>query len=102
MGAVVDMTGRVLEPGETVTETAGQQAARAKFDRVWHSAPDIAREIADREGLFYPHVVEMIVHSLLQEAAQASEKHEDAASVLEFIGSCFYSDDDDSDSSESS
>ena len=102
MGTVVDMTGRVLEAGETVDKTAGEQRLDALFRRVWDSAPDIAREIAERENLYYPHVVEMLVHSLLQEALQASEKHEDAAAVLDFIGRCFFNTDDDSDSSESS
>ena len=101
MGAVVDMTGRVLEPGETVTLTADEQATSAKFDQLWHSAPDIVREIAERENLFYPHVVEVIVHSLLQEAVQAADRHEPAREVLEFIERSIFASDDSTDSSPS-
>ena len=102
MGAVVDMTGRVLDPGETVTETLSDQAVAAKYREVWDSVPDLVREIAEREGLFYPDVVETVVHSLLQEAVEASETHDAARGVLEFIERCFFAPAGDDDSSESS
>jgi len=84
------MTGRVLEPGETVTETADVQATMAAYRRVWGDVPGIVREIAESEGLFYPHVAETVVHSLLQEAVQASDTHESAREVLECIRRKFY------------
>jgi hypothetical protein len=104
MGAVVDMTGRVLEAGETVTQTAAEQAVQAQFEQLWRDAPDIVREISDSEELFYPHVVETIVHSLLQEAVQAAAAgHEPAREVLEFIERKFFTlPDDSTDSSPSS
>ena len=100
--SVVDMTGRVLEPGETVTETADEQATMAAYRRVWDDVPGIVREIAESEDLFYPHVAETVVHSLLQEASQASDKHESAREVLECIRRRFYPSADPCDSSESS
>jgi hypothetical protein len=104
MGELVDMTGRVLEAGETVTLTAGEQATNAQFEQLWRETPDIVREIAKREDLFYPHVVEIIVHSLLQEAVQAAASgHEPAVEVLEFIERKFFTlPDDSTDSSPSS
>ena len=100
MGEVVDMTGRVLAAGESVDKYRAEQEALAPYRAAWDEAVELARYVADRHGLEYPEAVELIVHSLLQEAYQASEKHERAAEVLEFIGGCFYSTD--SDSSESS
>ena len=90
MGAVVDMTGRVLAEGEDVTETAGEQLERAVMREHWLEVPAIVREWADGSGLEYPDAVELMVHSLLSEAVQAAEEHERAAQVLRFIGSRFF------------
>ena len=94
MGAVVDMTGRVLAEGEDVTETAGEQLERAVMREHWLEVPVIVREWADASGLQYPDAVELMVHSLLSEAVQAAEKHERAVEVVEFIRSRFFAEED--------
>lgn len=91
--SVVDMTGRVLEAGETVTETLEQQQFTAAYRDFWNSVPDMVRYLADQKGFEYPDCAELIIHSLLQEAVQASEKHDRAAEVVEFIRSSFYTSD---------
>ena len=93
MGSVVDMTGRVLDAGEEITATAAEQLERAELREIWDSVPEIVREWADGHDLQYPAAVELMVHSLLTEALGASEKHERAAQVLEFIRSRFFADD---------
>ena len=52
MGAVVDMTGRVL--GRNRTETAAEQAVQAQFEQLWHDAPDIVRTQIDSTTLSRP------------------------------------------------
>ena len=93
MGSVVDMTGRTLVEGEEVTGTAAEQLERAELREIWESVPEIVREWADGYDLQYPAAVELMVHSLLAEAEGASEKHERAGQVLEFIRSRFFADD---------
>ena len=92
MGSVVDMTGRTLVEGEDVTATAGEQLERAELREIWESVPEIVREWADSYELQYPAAVELMVHSLLTEALGASEKHERAGQVLEFIRERFFAD----------
>ena len=94
MGSVVDMTGRELDAGEDVTATAGEQLERAELREIWESVPEIVREWADGHDLQYPAAVELMVHSLLAEAEGASEKHERAAQVLEFIRERFFAEED--------
>jgi hypothetical protein len=94
MGSVVDMTGRTLVEGEEITATAGEQLERAELREIWESVPEIVREWADGHELQYPAAVELMVHSLLTEALGASEKHERAGQVLEFIGSRFFAGED--------
>ena len=62
---VMDMTGRVLEQGEEITENAREQAERAELHEIWASVPEIVREWADGHNLEYPAAVELMVHSLL-------------------------------------
>ena len=100
MGEVVDMTGRVLDAGETVTEWRSEQEAKAALRAAFDDAPDLARYVAEQHDLRYCDAVNVIVHSLLQEAVQASEEHELAREVLESVGSRFFGAN--SDSSESS
>jgi hypothetical protein len=88
------MTGRELDAGEEVTGTAAEQLERAELREIWDSVPEIVREWADGHELQYPAAVELMVHSLLTEALGASEKHERAAKVLEFIGSRFFAGED--------
>ena len=90
---VMDMTGRVLEQGEEITENAREQAERAELHDIWHSSPEIVREWADGHDLEYPFAVEVMVHSLLSEAQQGAKKHERAAQVLEFVRSRFFAED---------
>lgn len=96
MGAqVLDMTGRELSPGESVTEYRSEQQEAAEARDFWDSVPDMVRYLADNQfdHLDYPDVVELVVHSLLTEAEQAAEEHERAADVLEFIRGRFFSPD---------
>ena len=90
MGSVVDMTGRELDAGEEVTGTAAEQLERAELREIWESVPEIVRDWADSCDLQYPAAVELMVHSLLTEALGASEKHERAGQVLEFIRLRFF------------
>ena len=71
-----------------------QQAAEAR--EFWQEVPAMIRCLADDsfDTLGYPDVVELVVHSLLTEAEQASEKHDRAAEVLEFIRERFFASDD--------
>jgi len=97
MGAtVVDMTGRELAPGESMTADRFEQQQAAEARDFWHSVPDMIRYLADDtfESLDYVDVVELVVHSLLTEAEQASDKHDRAAGVLEFIRKRFFASDD--------
>ena len=87
---VMDMTGRVLEQGEEITENAREQAERAELHEIWASVPEIVREWADSYELQYPAAVELMVHSLLTEATQGAEKHERAQQVLDFVRSRFF------------
>jgi len=107
MGEVVDMTGRVVMAdehplgAESVEHVSveGRDLLRA----AWDEAPDIAKWFAGRHGLDYDDAVICIVHSLLQEAHQASDRSSEAHFVLEFIAkSIFGLGNGDSDSSESS
>lgn len=91
MGDVIDMTGRVLAEGETVTENREEQEQRAALYAVWADAPRAAREWAELHGFDYPDAVELLVHSLLTEAEEASAEHERAGQVLEFIRDRFFS-----------
>ena len=107
MGEVVDMTGRVVvadehplgaESVEHVSE-AGRDLLRA----AWEEAPGIALWFKDRHDFDYDDAVICLVHSLLREAQQASERSPEAYFVLEFIGRSIYGlGDGDRDSSESS
>jgi hypothetical protein len=66
-------------------------------------APSIALWFKDRHDFDYDDAVICLVHSLLREAQQASERSPEAYFVLEFIGRSIYGlGDGDSDSSESS
>ena len=97
MGAtVVDMTGRELAPGESVTADRFEQQQAADAREFWDSVPDMVRYLAEDtfDSLSYPDVVELIVHSLLTEAEQASDEHARAAEVLEFIRKRFFASDD--------
>ena len=97
MGAtVVDMTGRELAPGESVTADRFEQEQAAEAREFWDNVPAMVRYLAENtlDTLDYPDVVELIVHSLLTEAEQASEKHDRAAEVLEFIRGRFFAPDD--------
>ena len=92
MGAVVDMTGRVLEPGQSMTANRFEQEQAAEAKEFWHEVPSLIRYLADNsvDTLGYPDLVELVVHSLLTEAVQGAEKHERAAEVVEFIRSSFF------------
>ena len=106
MGAVVDMTGRVLSPddhpfGDDVAHCT--EGERQLLRAAWDEAPDVARYFADRHGLDYDDAVICLVHSLLREAEQCADRIDEAAFVLGFIGQSFYGlTGGDSDSSESS
>ena len=107
MGEVVDMTGRVVVADEHPLGAESVRDVSVK-DRellrvAWDEAPDIAKWFAGRHGLDYDDAVICIVHSLLQEAHQASDRSSEAYFVLEFIAkSIFGLGNGDSDSSESS
>ena len=87
---VMDMTGRVLDQGEEITQNAREQAERAELHEIWASVPEIVREWADGHNLEYPAAVELMVHSLLTEATQGAERHERAQQVLDFVGERFF------------
>ena len=107
MGEVVDMTGRVVVADQHPlgTETVKHVSLENQLilRAAWDEAPDIAKWFAGRHGLDYDDAVICIVHSLLQEAHQASDRSSEAHFVLEFIAkSIFGLGNGDSDSSESS
>ena len=87
---VLDMTGKVVEPGREVTESRGEQEYRESMRAAWKQAPDMLREFAEHYDLDYPRAVETVVHSLLSEAEQGAEKHERAQQVLDFVGRRFF------------
>jgi uncharacterized protein (DUF2235 family) len=86
----MDMTGRVLDAGEAVTEDRREQEGRAHLRGVWDEIPAVVRELCETHQLNYPTMVEVVLHSLLTEATQGAEKHERAAEVVEFIRSRFF------------
>ena len=63
MGAVVDMTGRELDPGESMTADRFEQQQAAEAREFWHAVPDMVRYLADdtMDSLDYPDVVELIL-----------------------------------------
>jgi hypothetical protein len=88
---VMDLTGRVLDDGETVTQTLREKQNYEEWRELWSQVPDIVREWAEAHELNYPAAVELMVHSLLTEAKQGAEKHERAQQVLDFVESRFFS-----------
>lgn len=90
MGCVVDMTGRVLESDEQVTEGRQEQQEEAQLQAIWDEAPKVAKGWADHHGVPYPDAVAMIVHSLLCETREAAKIHDSAQGILDFIGDRFY------------
>ena len=92
MGSVVDMTGRVLETGETVEATRDEQLFKAALRIAFDDAPKYARHVAEELDLRYSDAAFAIVTSLLQEAKQAAEdsQNEHAIGVLESIGARFF------------
>ena len=107
MGEVVDMTGRVVVADQHPLGAESVEHVSVK-DRellraAWDEAPSIALWFKDRHDFDYDDAVICLVHSLLREAQQASERSPEAYFVLEFIGRSIYGlGDGDSDSSESS
>lgn len=91
MGNVVDMTGREIAEGEEVTKGRDAQFRSAGFAQLWHSAPDMARYLADDLGMQYPDAVAAIIHSLLREAEQGADRHAVCRDLLEWIGEEFFS-----------
>ena len=87
---VMDMTGRVLEDGETVTQTLREKQTGEELREIWASVPEIVREWADGHELNYPAAVELMIHSLLTEAQQGAAEHERAQQVLDFVESRFF------------
>ena len=87
---VMDMTGRVLDVGEEVTEDRQEQEDRAQLRAAWDEIPALVRELAVTYDQSYPVMAEVVMHSLLTEATGAAEKHERAAEVVEFIRSRFF------------
>ena len=107
MGEVVDMAGRVVVADQHPLGAESVEHVSVK-DRellrvAWDEAPEVARYSADRHDFDYDDADICLVHSLLREAQQASERSPEAYFVLEFIGRSIYGlGDGDSDSSESS
>ena len=107
MGAVVDMTGRVLVAdqhplgADAVADVNAED--RELLRAAWDEAPDVARYFADRHGLDYDDAVICLVDSLIKEAFQARDRVEEARFVFEFIAQAVcrlaMSDDDSSESS---
>jgi hypothetical protein len=92
MGSVVDMTGRVLEAGETVEHTRDEQLFAAALRTAFDDAPNYARYLAEELDLRYSDAACVVVTSLLQEAKQAAEdsQNELAIDLLESIGARFF------------
>ena len=107
MGAVVDMTGRVVVAdehplgAESVEHVSVED--RELLRAAWDEAPDVARYFADRHGLDYDDAVICLVDSLIKEAFEARDRVDEARFVFEFIvGAVARLAMSDSDSSESS
>jgi hypothetical protein len=89
MGQVIDMAGRTLADGETVSDKAQEYNPVAE---VWHGAPVWVLETAKSLDMDYCDAAAYTIHSLLREAEGAAEKHERAAMLLEFIRDEFFAD----------
>jgi hypothetical protein len=87
---VMDMTGRVLDDGETVTKTLREKQSYEEMREIWMAVPEMVREWADGNELDYPAAVELMIHSLLSEAKQGAKQHERAQQVLDFVGERFF------------
>ena len=89
---VMDMTGRVLEAGESVDADRFEQLKAAEARDFWKEVPGMVRYMTDNnfDHLSYAEVTELIVHSLLTEAKQASDEHDRAAEVLDWIRGQFF------------
>ena len=87
---VMDMTGRVLDDGETVTQTLREKQNYEEMRELWLQVPEIVREWADGHEMNYPAAVELMIHSLLSEAQQGAAEHERAQQVLDFVESRFF------------
>jgi hypothetical protein len=86
----MDMSGRVLDDGETVTKTLREQQTQEELREIWEAVPEIVREWADGHNLSYPAAVELMIHSLLTEAQQGAKQHERAQKVLDFVERKFF------------